>query len=265
MLITLAAMWKMQHFCKGFPQVSMHYTSTTICTPISCLRVFKPYDQRSALYVNWAASSLTVVSRVNSDSKSCQSRAGNMSPQELSVGSAMIARLVKYNAFGEGKHVVLTIDEALHSGEQKLNMMIVSCIIELQGVKALCCHSATRSAVCMLGVCHAGVSSRSLQDVFCNGHFSNYNLMRLCIGKSHNATPMDPLVVARHETGSRYCMYAGPYSQIACVSDVWVFLCHELLLLMGHSMIDHLTLAIDTGTYCLAISLPLLHLFGQSH
>ena len=59
-----------------------------------------------------------------------------MSQQKLSVDPAKIARLVKYNAFGEGKHVVLMLDEVLHSDEQKLNTMIVSCIIKLQGVKS---------------------------------------------------------------------------------------------------------------------------------
>ncbi len=111
------------------------------------------------------------MSRVNSDSKCCRSHAGNTSPQRLSIDSAKIARLVKYNAFGEGKHVVLMLDEVFHHyDEQKLNMMIVFCIIKLQGVKALCCPSATRYAVCMLVVCHAGLSLHSFQDVLCSGH-----------------------------------------------------------------------------------------------
>ena len=65
--------------------------------------------------------------------------AGNKSPQKLNVDSAKIARLVKYNAFGEGKHVVPMLDDLLHSSKQKLNTMLLSCIIKLQGVKALCC------------------------------------------------------------------------------------------------------------------------------
>ncbi len=60
-------------------------------------------------------------------------------------------------------------------------------------------------------------------------------------------------------------MYAGRYNQIAYVLHVWYFLCHELLLLMGHFMIDHSMLASNTNTYRLAISLHLLHVFGQSH
>ncbi len=48
-------------------------------------------------------------------------------PQRLRVDSAKIAWLVKYNAFGEGKHVVLMVDEALYAcGKQKMNMIIVS-------------------------------------------------------------------------------------------------------------------------------------------
>ena len=95
----------------------------------------------------------------------------------------------------------------------------------------------------------------------CLVHCTNYNLMCWCTGKSHNATPMDPLVVARHETDARYCMYARPCSP----SDVCFFLCHQMLLLMTHLMTDQLTLATDTSACCLAISLQLLHLFGQSH
>ncbi|KAL0018861.1 hypothetical protein WJX79_001588 [Trebouxia sp. C0005] len=77
---------------------------------------------------------------------------GNMTPQRLSVDSAKVARLVKYNAFGEGK--------------------------------------------------------------------------------SHNATPMDPLVMAKHETSARHCMCAlypllsmanhscCPNSQYMLINDV---------------------------------------------
>lgn len=72
-------------------------------------------------------------------------------------------------------------DEVFHHyGEQKLNMMIVFCFIKLQGVKALCCRSATRSAVYMLGVCHAGVSLPSFQNVLCSGYCE---LMCLSAGK----------------------------------------------------------------------------------
>lgn len=70
MLITLAVMWKMQHFYKVFHQVSMHYTSLPTFNPINCLRFLKSYDQRSALD-KWAAVSSAVMSRVNSDSECC--------------------------------------------------------------------------------------------------------------------------------------------------------------------------------------------------
>lgn len=115
-----------------------------------CLRIFVPDDQHAALCAEWVALSLTLVSRTNSDSKrivnsksKCrQSRAGNMTPQRLSVDSAKVARLVKYNAFGEGKHLLLIVNEDFHhSGEQKLNMKIVFCTIKLLGLKAPCCRS----------------------------------------------------------------------------------------------------------------------------
>lgn len=52
------------------------------------------------------------------------------------------------------------------------------------------------------------------------GTVHNHKLMCLSAGKSDNATSVDPLVVAKHETDARYCMYAGPYNQIAYVLHI---------------------------------------------
>jgi hypothetical protein len=107
-----------------------------------------------------------------------------------------------------------------------------------------------------------GVSLHSFQDILCS--VRKPELMSLSIGKMENATSVDPLVVAKHETDARYCMYAGPYNQIAYVLHVWCILCHELPLLKGHFMMNHPMLASNTNTYRLAISLHLLHVFIQS-
>lgn len=63
-----------------------------------------------------------------------------------------------------------------------------------------------------------GVSLHSFQDILIS--VRKPELMSLSIGKMENATSVDPLVVAKHETDARYCMYAGPYNQIACVLHV---------------------------------------------
>ena len=49
------------------------------------------------------------------------------------------------------------------------------------------------------------------------GTVHNHKLMCMSAGKSDNATSVDPLVAAKHETDARYCMYAGPYNRIAYV------------------------------------------------